>query len=150
MEKDFDTWNTQKKDLDGGTPIPFYFKEGDVWWASTGINVGFEENGKGTYFRRPVLIIRKFNQNLTYTVPLTSKIGLRPYHIPCLVSDGIERQAIVSQCKSMSSKRFSNKISSVGKMEMEKIKNAVKESLSGIPEISSGADSSATEPEGHL
>jgi mRNA interferase MazF len=146
MEKDFDSWNIHKKNIDTNQPLSFYFKEGEVWWASTGINVGFEENGKGTYFQRPILIIKKFNQHLAYTVPLTSQLKNKPYHLPCSVSDGRQRQVIVSQCKSMSSRRFTNKIGFVGKVELNKIKNAVKDSLDGIFNICSGADLPATEP----
>ncbi len=149
MSKDFDAWNAKKKVLDTNTEIPFYFKEGDVWWASTGLNIGFEQDGKGAFFRRPVLIVRKFNQHLAYTVPLTFSNKNNPYYVECIVSDGEHRQAIVSQCNSTSSKRLSDKIGTITKMELEKIRNAIKNALDGVSIISPGAELLTTEPEGH-
>ncbi len=39
-----------------------YFREGEIWWASLGANIGYEEDGKNENFERPILIFKKFNQ----------------------------------------------------------------------------------------
>lgn len=33
MQKDFDSWNEQKKQLED-TQSDIYFSEGDIWWCS--------------------------------------------------------------------------------------------------------------------
>ena len=45
MEKDFDTWNEQKKILENKKQTVLC-KEGDIWWTSIGINVAAESCGK--------------------------------------------------------------------------------------------------------
>ena len=34
-----------------------YFKEREIWWASLGMNIGYEENGKNETFERPTLVL---------------------------------------------------------------------------------------------
>ncbi|MEK9183120.1 MAG: hypothetical protein AAB849_01275 [Patescibacteria group bacterium] len=31
-----------------------YFREGEIWWASLGINIGHEQDGKNQNFERPI------------------------------------------------------------------------------------------------
>ncbi|HEX7651302.1 MAG TPA: type II toxin-antitoxin system PemK/MazF family toxin [Candidatus Paceibacterota bacterium] len=150
MQKDFDRWNKRKKRIEAYEKHrEVYFDEREVWWAYAGLNVGYEQDGKGSLFLRPVLIIRKFNKHLMTAVPLTTRLKGNPYYLPCAVSDGMARMAIVSQVKALSSKRLYTKIGFITTLEHEKIKNAVKAALDGIPHIS-GADNPAAEPEGHL
>jgi mRNA interferase MazF len=56
MEKNFNEWNFLKQNLDKKEKTIF-FKERDIWWCSLGLNIGHEENGKNTYFTRPILVI---------------------------------------------------------------------------------------------
>ena len=55
MEKDFDGWNSNKKQIHDHSAAPFYHKR-EIWWCSLGINVGFEQDGTGANYDRPVLI----------------------------------------------------------------------------------------------
>ena len=57
--------NESKKD--------FYFKPREIWYASLGVNIGFETDGKNDKFERPVLIIRVFSADVLWILPLTSK-----------------------------------------------------------------------------
>src|SRR5436190_23684298 len=70
MEKDFDSWNEQKKEANGRTESP-RFHEREVWWCKLGVNVGSEQDGVRGRFERPVLIIRNFNGRILWVVPLT-------------------------------------------------------------------------------
>jgi len=38
-----------------------------------GKNIGFEQNGSGDNFSRPVLIVKKFNNHMFWCVPLSTK-----------------------------------------------------------------------------
>ena len=62
---EFDIWNQLKKKIDS---LDFlcnrYPKEGEVWMISVGKNIGFEQNGSGSNFSRPVLVIKKFNNQM--------------------------------------------------------------------------------------
>ena len=62
--KDFDQWNELKKKIEAEKNNPEKFpKEGEVWMSNVGRNIGFEQNGSGDNFSRPVLIIKKFMVN---------------------------------------------------------------------------------------
>ena len=73
-EYDFDSWNEIKKLIDGEHFQPDRFpKEGEVWVVALGKNVGSEEDGSGTAFSRPVLIVKKFNNQMLWSIPLSTK-----------------------------------------------------------------------------
>ncbi len=56
--KDFDTWNNLKKGVNAGKGK--LYKERDIWWCSLGVNVGFEQDGTGNSYERPVVVLRGF------------------------------------------------------------------------------------------
>ena len=66
MNKDFDTWNEEKKGLEIVAPDTLIFHEREIWWSSIGLNVGDEEDGKNDLFERPVLVLRKFNNKVAW------------------------------------------------------------------------------------
>ncbi len=45
MQKDFDSWNKIKNVLDTKEQ-KFFFKEGEIWWMSVGLNVAKEVKEK--------------------------------------------------------------------------------------------------------
>lgn len=59
MTKEFIKWNSEKVLVHTDKVRPF-FHEREVWWCSLGINVGFEQDGSGKDFLRPIVIIKKF------------------------------------------------------------------------------------------
>ncbi|MFA5830210.1 MAG: type II toxin-antitoxin system PemK/MazF family toxin [Candidatus Paceibacterota bacterium] len=70
MEKDFDLWNKEKKRIDITDNLKT-FHEREIWFISIGENIGFEQNGKGEKFLRPVIVLKKFSKNVFLGVPLT-------------------------------------------------------------------------------
>lgn len=44
FNKDFDSWNTRKKELN--SIKPHFYQEREIRWCSLGINIGFEETKK--------------------------------------------------------------------------------------------------------
>jgi mRNA interferase MazF len=110
MSKDFNVWNSRKiiihEDSSG-----VFFHEREVWFASLGLNIGFEQDGKGGDFLRPVVIIKKFNNNLLWAVPTTSKPRYGKYYMK--ISFGIRDKytnAILSQIRPIDSKRLKYKV----------------------------------------
>jgi mRNA interferase MazF len=113
--QDFNKWNSFKKQLEFERKIPEFFNAAEVWWCAIGINVGFEQIGKNEYFERPVLILRKYNKELFFGVPLTSqnRSGKFYYKLPAYKKDEteiIEGAVILSQGKTFSSKRLLRKL----------------------------------------
>lgn len=108
--------------------LDFYFHEREIWWASLGINIGFEQNGKNELYERPVLILRKFNKNMFWALPLTSKNRQGSYYF---TSEYSQRRytIILSQLRLMSSKRLLRKIRTLPMDEFINVKNAIKSLL---------------------
>ncbi len=71
--KDFTFWHKLKTWLNNEKPRLF-FHEAEIWFCYLGQNIGFEQDGKGKDFLRPVVVIRKFNKMVFWGVPLTSKV----------------------------------------------------------------------------
>jgi mRNA interferase MazF len=74
MDLEFDEWNNIKKDINNKkTNKNLFFHEREVWWVNLGKNIGVEANGKNEIFERPVLIIKKFNSEMIWALPVTFK-----------------------------------------------------------------------------
>jgi len=58
----------------------FNFSERQIWWASVGQNIGVEQNGKNNSFERPILILKKFNNDQFWSLPISSKIKTNRYN----------------------------------------------------------------------
>ena len=58
----YNKWNIKKQNIHFLDNRDIYFKEGDIWWCSIGLNIGDESYGKGRDFRRPILIFKKLSK----------------------------------------------------------------------------------------
>ena len=108
-QKEFDAWNSVKKQLHASETVP-EFKEREVWWCSIGVNLGYEEEGKNKNFERPVLVIRKFNKWLFVGLPLTSQIKQNIFHFELPTYNGIKSAVILSQARVLSAKRLVRRV----------------------------------------
>jgi mRNA interferase MazF len=88
--------------------------------------VGDEENGKGGQFRRPVLVFKKFNNNIFWGIPMSTKNKENPYYIKVLLKDVVQ-SAIISQLRILDTKRLDYKIGYVSKTDFDLIKNKIME-----------------------
>lgn len=128
MQKDFDTWNTRKKIINSFPEAPFYH-EREIWWCSLGVNVGFEQDGTGRNYDRPVLVLRGFNAQVFFGVALTGKKRQSKYHLPIGLVEGREASAILSQVRLIDSKRLVRKASTLDEATFEVVKEALKKVL---------------------
>ena len=113
MQKDFDKWNDEKKIVDQkmiNKDLFFYPRE--IWWCSAGLNIGVEANGKNENFERPILIVKKFNSEMIWTVPLTTQGKDNRYYYK-LQHESIKSWVVTSQIKTISTKRLLRKIGSI-------------------------------------
>ena len=117
------------------------FKNREIWWASMGVNIGSEQNGKNAKFERPVLVFRKFGQHMFWAVPLTTKEKGNLYHYKFnykvyseddggnLNEEVKEGTMILSQLKTMSSKRLLRKMGVVPGDEFNKVREKLRKLL---------------------
>lgn len=127
MDKQFQKWIVKKEQLHQ-RKTSANFKERNIYWCGIGENIGDEENGKGEVFSRPVLIIRKFNKNLFWGVPLTTKVKENPYYIK-INFQAKEQSAMITHLRLMDSKRLYSRIGQLDQADFEKVKNEIKKCL---------------------
>ncbi len=129
MAKDFDTWNGQKKQIqENESYLPLY-SEREIRWCRLGINVGFEQDGTGNGFSRPVLIMKGFSRRVCLIVPLTTSQKKNRYLIPLGTIGDEEAQAIISQLRLIDTRRLDTRIETLDISRFEKIRKAVKDML---------------------
>ncbi len=126
MQKDFDSWNKEKKQVDSkNIGYDFFYHAREVWWCAVGLNVGVESDGKHQNFERPILIVKKFNKDQFWGVPLTSNEKVGEFYQK-IKHDGGTSWAILSQIKVFSTKRLLRKIGRIPDGEFETVINRLK------------------------
>lgn len=125
MDKNFDDWNGQKKGVDGSSPKPY--KVRSIYWCQVGVNIGYEQDGTGKEFGRPVLVLRSINRETCFAVPLTTSAKKDKYRVPVGLVGGKEAQAIISQMRAISTRRLADRIGTLEEGHFENVKTAVKE-----------------------
>lgn len=124
-KKDFDTWNNQKKRVDRILHKQYHAR--DIWWCSLGINIGFEQDGTGIDYQRPVLIVKGISKQLCFVVPLTTSPSEHRYRIPVGIIDTKTAAAIISQLRLIDTKRLVNKITVLEKERFETIQKTIRD-----------------------
>jgi len=109
MKKDFLKWNAKKFIINDIPRTPF-FHEREIWFCHLGANVGFEQDGKGDDFLRPVLVFRKFNRDVLWGIPLTKTKKEKPYYFRFSFISHVESVAILSQIRLIDARRLARKI----------------------------------------
>lgn len=106
----------------------FYFKSREIWYASLGINIGFETDGKNEKFERPVLIIRVFSADVLWVLPLTSRDKQGQYYYRFDFGDK-KSAVMLSQVRLISSRRLLRKIGMMKQADYAKVIGLVKDLL---------------------
>jgi mRNA interferase MazF len=128
MEKHFDRWNGEKQKIERTTFADFVHMR-EVWWCSLGVNIGAEENGNEEFFERPVLVVRKFNQDMVLVVPLTSQPKRTPYHF-VFPYNGTQVAAVISQLRLVSTKRLKRRMYQMPDPLFDAVRSAVQRMIS--------------------
>ncbi len=124
---DSDFWNKIKKKIDSENDDPNRFpKEGEVWMSAFGKNVGFEQDGSGDNFSRPVLIVKKFNNLIFWSVPLSTKQKKSDFYHNYIDKDGNGVSVILAQLKLISVKRLKRKLYDLPRKEFIDIMDKIK------------------------
>lgn len=131
MEEEYNNWNNIKKEI-AIERITVGFKNRDIFYMNMGKNIGFEQDGKGENFVRPVVVVKGFNKNMFFGIPLSTKIkeGKFYYRFSFYKQDKkVENIALLSQMRLFSTKRLLNKIGMMNTDDFETMKNKFKDLL---------------------
>ncbi|MFA5997465.1 MAG: type II toxin-antitoxin system PemK/MazF family toxin [Candidatus Paceibacterota bacterium] len=129
MKKDFQKWHTKKSEISEIQKSPF-FHEREIWFCYLGENVGFEQDG-GDEFLRPVVVFRKFNNEIFWAIPLTkSKKKLNKnvdqYYYSFSFLPEVTSLAILSQIRLIDAKRLSRHVGTISEGDFEELKKKLK------------------------
>ena len=127
MEKDFDSWNKRKKEINE-FPINRFVHPREVWWCSIGINIGAEIDGKNENFERTVIVMKVYNTETLLVLPITSKPKDDEFHHK-ITTDQKTVWVKLTQPRVISSKRLLRKVDVLHEEEFEALRNVWKKSL---------------------
>lgn len=120
--KDFLNWFRLKVRLDVYMHKPPLFKDGEIWWCSIGENIGGEISGKGSYFRRPVLVIRKLDKFSFIGIPLTSQPKIGTWYYKLVIKDK-ENYAVLSQMRNVDYRRMDKILCTITCTDLQSIRD---------------------------
>ena len=127
--QDFDRWNGQKKIINFDS-VRRYFHPREIWFIRMGKNVGFEQDGKGEEFQRPVVILKKFNQETFLAVPLTSQKKNGKYYVRMPQIQEKDNWAIISQVRLFDARRLLKKVGTLPVKEVGLLKKIITDMIS--------------------
>lgn len=120
MEKKFNTWNEKKQELHNIEKL-VNFREKDIFFVSLGENIGFEQNGKGQEFQRPVLVIKRYTNDMFLGVPLSTTLRDGSFYFKFSFLEDKKSTALLVQHKLYSSKRLIKKIGMINKTDFRNL-----------------------------
>ncbi|PCI25761.1 hypothetical protein COB57_00955 [Candidatus Peregrinibacteria bacterium] len=124
MKKDFTIWHQKKtkiESLDSSVHVSIR----EIWQCNLGVNIGYEQDGKGKDSLRPVLVIKKLNKNMALVLPLTTKEKKGSWFYPIQNSGGKHAWALLMQIRLISTKRMKYKLNKIAEKEFMNIKKAL-------------------------
>ncbi len=121
MQKDFDNWTAIKKESHGKEGRTL-FKERDVWWCKLGVNIGDEQDGKGEFFLRPVLVIRKFNKRVFIGLPFSTIVKDNNPFYHKFEFKGRTQSVILAQIRLLDARRLEDRMGKVSDSDFDEIK----------------------------
>ena len=124
MQKDFDTWNEKKKKLEKRSK-KFFFHTGEIWWCSIGLNIASESCGKGSDYRRPVLVLKKLSGTSFIGVPLSTQKKEGTWFIDIIVH-GEKKYALLYQIRMFSTNRLQRRLATLDDGDFSRIKEKLK------------------------
>ena len=114
----FTRWNSKKIETHTSDTI-IGIKERDIVFIKMGKNIGYEQDGKGDEFLRPVVIYKKFNKNMFLGIPLTTKPKNTRYYFEFEYQTkrkkSVINSAILSQLRVFDTKRVKYKSGVISK-----------------------------------
>ena len=123
--KKYDDWNKVKKKINNKETLITY-KERDIFWANIGENIGFEQNGKGSDFMRPILVFRKFTNKMFLGVPLSTQSRDGSFFFQFQFLEDKRSTALLVQAKMFDVKRLDRRIGMINKDDFKEMEIRMK------------------------
>ncbi|MBI5138738.1 MAG: type II toxin-antitoxin system PemK/MazF family toxin [Candidatus Vogelbacteria bacterium] len=102
-----------------------FFREGEIWWVHLGYNVGCESNGKNNNFERPILVIKKFNRDSFWGIPMSTQIKAGAYYYTFSLQE--RRYCLnLSQLRLLSSRRMLRNIDVLTSADMISVRQRIR------------------------
>jgi len=120
MDKNFDKWNIVKKDINKEKKT-IGFSQYEIIFMKVGENIGYEQNGKGKDFLRPILVYKKFNNRVFLGIPLTSQAKDNKFHFEFEYKETKKSFAILSQIKLFDIKRAKYRDGKISRYYFDKL-----------------------------
>ena len=92
-------------------------------------NIGFEQNGSGQNFSRPMLVVMKFNNQMFWSIPLSTKQKGLDFYYNFTDPHNMKVSAILAQMKLVSLKRLNRKLYNILPTDLLEIKAKLKKFL---------------------
>jgi mRNA-degrading endonuclease toxin of MazEF toxin-antitoxin module len=123
----FDLWNEGKKKINQKViRADLHFYEREIWWCSLGYNIGSEENGKNENFERPIIVFRKFGEQVFWGIPLTTKRSIPGSKFEFeFRAEGIIQNAVVPQLRLLSYKRLLRRVGAISFKDFQSLRKVL-------------------------
>ena len=133
LKEIFTCWNSKKIDTHLNDKV-VGIKERDIVFIKMGKNIGYEQDGKGDEFLRPVVIYKKFNKNMFLGIPLTTKQKNMRYYFEFEYQTkrkkSVVNSAILSQLRVFDTKRVKYKSGVISKEMFSELHKVLQEIIS--------------------
>jgi mRNA interferase MazF len=80
QQKNFKFWHPVKEEIHRLAKAIYVYPR-EIWQCSLGVNIGVEQDGKGNESLRPVLVIKRFNHNMAWCIPLTTVVKKGDWYV---------------------------------------------------------------------
>lgn len=125
-KKNYSQWGDIKTTVHNEKERPF-FHEREIWFCVLGENVGFEQDGRGEEYLRPVVIVRKFNNEVCLVVPLTKNQKKGIHYFSFSYKEELISTAILSQVRLVDAKRLDYKSGTISETDFVALKQKLRQ-----------------------
>ena len=130
MKNEFDKWNIEKQKTEADEYSEENFPQiGEVWMGVIGKNIGYEQNGTGDNFSRPVAIVSRFNNKMFWAVSLSTKQKEFDFHYNFTDPNNQKVSIIIAQLKLVSLKRLKRKMYDLSEKDFGNVLQRIKSFL---------------------
>lgn len=121
MRKTYTEWMKRKRNINNrGIRIKEY-REGNIYWAYIGENIGMEQDGNKKFFTRPVLVLKGLAFSIFICVPISSKQKIGPYYEP-VQTEKVHGVLLLNQIRVMDTLRLGDLLDVLPRRKLRKIK----------------------------
>jgi sialic acid synthase SpsE/mRNA-degrading endonuclease toxin of MazEF toxin-antitoxin module len=134
----FRKWNFLKEEVDKKNR-KIFIKDGNIYLTIIGRNIGSESYGKGIYFLRPVLVLKKLSNYSFVGIPLTSKEKSGSYYFKFRYKNDKYSYAMFNQIRVFDTKRVFKYHGKINDKVFEILKDSLNKFLISSPKGDVGA-----------